>query len=341
MKLSELGEFGLIEQIRRTFAKRSPQAPIGIGDDAAALFVSPGSAVLATTDMLIEGVHFDRSTTDLFSLGWKSAAANLSDIAAMGGSPRFALVALALPSPTTAEQVAELYRGFTRIAKRHGTLIVGGDTCGSLRDLVISVTVLGEAKRKEIVTRAGAAPGDLVFVTGTLGDSAAGLELVRSAEYGVRSKDPNVNKLIEKHLRPVPRVAWGRKIAASRCASAMIDVSDGLSSDLGHICDESGVGAEVSAEQLPLSRALLAMRTLLRPPLWYALSGGEDYELLFTVPPGRLQKLRALRIPARLIGAITKDLRRVLIGPGGRKQTLAPSGYDHFAGPRAGKGPKR
>jgi len=345
MKLEELGEFGLIERIRRSFAKNTFQAPIGIGDDAAALLCSRGSLLLSTTDMLIEGVHFDLDTTDLFSLGWKSAAVNVSDIAAMGGSPRFGLVALGLPPGITVEQVEEFYRGFGRLAGMHGMVLVGGDTCASRSGLIISVTVLGEAKRKEIVVRSGARPGDLVFVTGKLGDSAAGLELLNQGA-GVRGqgsggKSQGARRLIEHHLRPVPRVVWGRKIAQAGVASAMIDVSDGLSSDLGHICDESGVGAEIAAERIPLSRELTAMRGLSRPPLAYALSGGEDYELLFTLPSAKRNKLRSLRIPAQSIGVITKGPERVLIDAQGRRTPLTPSGYDHFAGPRAGKGRKR
>ena len=352
MKLSELGEFGLIERIRRSSAKKDFQAPIGIGDDAAALLCSPGSALLATTDMLIEGVHFDLATTDMGSLGWKSAAVNVSDIAAMGGNPRFGLVALGLPQRTTVEQVEEFYRGFGRLAGRHGMQLVGGDTCGSRSGLIISVTVLGEAKRKEIVARSGARPGDLVFVTAKLGDSAAGREFLKSGSggraqgsrgrsLGPKSQETGVRKLIEKHLRPEPRVAWGRKLAASGCASAMIDVSDGLSSDLGHICDESGVGAEIAEERIPLSKELRSAKGLRLPALAYALSGGEDYELLFTLPPAKRKKLRSLRIPVAEIGVITKGPERVLIDAQGRRTPLIPSGYDHFAGARAGKRRKR
>jgi len=173
MRISELGEFGLIDRIRKTTTKRSAKAPIGIGDDAAALLFSPASLVLTTTDMLLEGVHFDRSFTDLFSLGWKSAAVNISDIAAMGGTPRFCLIALGLPSTFTVEQVAEFYTGLNACLKKFRTVLVGGDTCRSEQGFVISVTLLGEAPRKWIITRRKARPGDLIYVTGTLGDSAA------------------------------------------------------------------------------------------------------------------------------------------------------------------------
>ena len=181
MKISDLGEFGLIDRIGKTAPRNAKRAPIGIGDDAAALLLSPSSVLLATTDMLIEGVHFDLKTTDLYSLGWKAAAVNLSDIAAMGGVPRFCLTALGIPTSLTVEQVDEFYRGFSVCIRKQGTVLVGGDTCSSPKGLIINVTVLGEADRKRVITRSGARPGDLIYVTGTLGDSGAGMELLRIA----------------------------------------------------------------------------------------------------------------------------------------------------------------
>jgi thiamine-monophosphate kinase len=330
MKISDLGEFGLIERIRRTAPRNAKRAPIGIGDDAAALLFSPSATLLATTDMLIEGVHFDLKTTDLYSLGWKAAAVNLSDIAAMGGVPRFCLTALGIPSSLAVGKLDEFYRGFAACIRKQGTVLVGGDTCSSRKGLIISVTVLGEVEKKHIITRAGARPGDLLFVTGTLGDSGAGLELLRSAECGVRNRKPECRKLIEKHLKPIPRVAEGRKLALSGLASAMIDVSDGLSSDLGHICEQSEVGAEIFSDRIPLSNELRSTKGLKRPALEYALSGGEDYELLFTVPPRKIKKLKTLQIAATEIGIITLDRSMRLIDERGQGRTLTATGYDHF-----------
>jgi thiamine-monophosphate kinase len=341
MKISSLGEFGLIEQIRKSAARDARRVRIGIGDDAAALVLSPVSALLATTDMLLEGVHFDLATTDLFSLGWKSAAVNLSDIAAMGGAPRFCLTALGIPPSLTVEDIREFYRGVNACLKKFGAVLAGGDTCRSRAGLVISVSVLGETEQKRIITRSGARPGDRIFVTGTLGDSAAGLELVRSAECGVRSKKPDCRRLIEKHLKPFPRVAEGRKLAKSGTASAMIDVSDGLSSDLGHICEQSRVGAEIIAANIPLSTSVMSLKTLERPALAYALSGGEDYELLFTVSPDKLRKFRSLRLDASEIGVITRGRAAAIIGGDGRKAPLRPSGYDHFGGRARDRRPRR
>jgi thiamine-monophosphate kinase len=243
---------------------------------------------------------------------------------------------------TTVEEVKEFYRGFMRLARRHTLLLVGGDTCRSKHDLVISITALGEAKLSQVITRAGARPGDLVFVTGTLGDAGAGLELLRNTKRGTREKrsaigNPRsmIGKLIERQLRPLPRIAWGRKLAASGCASSMIDVSDGLSSDLGHLCDESGVGVQIREERVPLSRELRSAKGLRGSPFSYALSGGEDYELLFTVRPENVKKLLSLRIPVAEIGRITKAKERALILRGGTKAPLVPSGYDHFKGASA------
>lgn len=340
-KISNLGEFGLIHRIRRAASRSAKRVPIGIGDDAAAVVLSPANLLLATTDMLLEGVHFDLATTDLYSLGWKSAAVNLSDIAAMGGVPRYCLTALGIPAALTVEDVGEFYRGINACLKKFGTALVGGDTCSSRKGFIITVTVLGEAGAKQVVTRSGARPGDRIFVTGTLGDSGAGLELLRSAECGVRSKKPESRTLIEKHLRPFPRVAEGRKLALSGAASAMIDLSDGLSSDLAHICEESGVGAEVYSAQIPLSRALRSMKRLKRPALEYALSGGEDYELLFTVRPEKLGRLKALRINATEIGVVARGRSIALIGEDGRRSPLRPSGHDHFPKKADGERPGR
>jgi thiamine-monophosphate kinase len=335
MKISDLGEFGLIDRIVKTAPSNAKRAPIGIGDDAAALLLSPSATLLATTDMLIEGVHFDLKTTDLYSLGWKAAAVNLSDIAAMGGVPRFCLTALGIPSSLTVEQVDEFYRGLVNCIRKYGTVLVGGDTCRSRKGLIISVTVLGEAEKKHAITRSGARPGDLLYVTGTLGDSGAGLELLKSGS-GVRgqgsgkTRNAVTRKLIDRHLRPVPRIAQGRKLALSGVVSAMIDVSDGLSSDLGHLCAQSGVGAEIFADQVPLSRDLRSAKALTWLPIEYALSGGEDYELLFTVAPGKIKKLKAMRIAATEIGIITRQRAMWLIDERGQGKPLTATGYDHF-----------
>ncbi len=357
MKLSDLGEFGLIEKIRKSTFRGSPSVLIGIGDDAAVLKVSASAVWLATTDMLVEGVHFDLGHTDFHSLGWKAAAVNLSDIAAMGGFPHFCLTSLGIPSAVTVEHISEFYRGCNALLRAHHTMLVGGDTCSSPQGMIVNIVLLGEAARTRVVSRAGAQPGDRIFVTGTLGDSAAGLELLRNADCGMRNERPGktrgtkqqfrckdfeseirnpkseIKKLIERHLRPAPRVEWGQKIALSRCAHAMIDISDGLSSDLAHICEQSGVGAVLHAEKIPRSAALLtATGRLKKPSLHYALSGGEDYELLFTAPPGKINKLQSLGIPMTEIGEITRTRKTLIMDGREKKAPLKPTGYNHFAG---------
>ncbi|MDA8100700.1 MAG: thiamine-phosphate kinase [Nitrospiraceae bacterium] len=331
MKISDIGEFGLIKRIRKTAGRIRKGVQIGIGDDAAVLRCSPGAELLATTDMLLEGVHFDLRTTDFRSLGWKSAAVNLSDIAAMGGTPRFCLATLAIPRHVTVENISAFYRGLNALLKRHKVSLVGGDTCGSLRDLIVNIVILGEVPARQVLKRSGAQMGDIIFVTGTLGDSAAGLELLKAEAKGqVAHRTSTFKKLIEKHLRPRPRVDEGRKLALAGIASAMIDVSDGLSSDLEHICEESGVGALVLAKNVPLSRSLCSVSTLRRSPLEYALSGGEDYELLFTVPREKWRRVKKLPIDATAIGFLTRRRTIILSGIDGKRTVLRPSGYDHF-----------
>jgi len=330
MRISDLGEFGLIRDIQRLSLRKSSSALIGIGDDAAALRVSPSKILLVTTDMLLEEIHFDFSFTDFRSLGWKSAAANLSDIAAMGGVPRYCLTSMGIPDRVSVEQIKDFYRGFHSLMKAHKTMLVGGDTCHSGKEMVISVTVLGETERTRILSRSGARPGDRIFVTGTLGDSAAGLEILKNGR-GPKGKGPEAKRLIEKHLSPVPRVAEGRAIALAGCASAMIDISDGLSSDLAHVCEQSGVGAEIRSDRIPISASLMKFaRGRAMPVLHFALSGGEDYELLFTVPPGKTKRLRSLNLPVTEIGTVKRGKRVFLVDDRNRKSRLKPEGYDHF-----------
>ena len=345
MRISDLGEFGLIRKIKQQTKGRSPSTLIGIGDDAAALSLSPSKKLLTTTDMLLEGVHFDLSYTDFYSLGWKSAAVNLSDIAAMGGIPRFCLTALGIPSSISVEQIKEFYKGFNALCRKYNVDLVGGDTCRSEKGLVVSVTALGEVERKRMLTRAGARPGDLIFVTGALGDSAAGMVLLKAGarvrgpgsrgkgyKSAIRNPQSEIARLIKKHLRPVPRIEWGRKVALSGCATAMIDISDGLSSDLGHICEESRVGAEICADRMPFSKEIRkAADQLNAAPLHYALSGGEDYELLFTVSPSKLKKFLSLKIVSTQVGALIAGNKMFLID-NGKRAVLKPKGFNHFDG---------
>lgn len=326
MRLAELGEFGLIDRIAGR-VPRQAGVRIGIGDDAAALEPTPGCVSLVTTDMLLAGVHFDLALCDPVTLGRKSLAVNLSDIAAMGGRPRHCLLSLAVPRDLPVEFLDRLTTGFLEVAAEFDVALVGGDTCASLGGLVISVTVMGEQRPERVVSRSGARRGDLIFVTGTLGDSALGLKLLRAGERG--------GAAVLRHLDPTPRVREGLALAEAGLPTAMIDVSDGLLADLGHILDLSGVGAGVELARLPLSPAFTAqMPGLGNDPFLLPLAGGEDYELLFTAPPDRkdavTEALAPLGTAVSVIGEITVAGLRV-VGADGSDYPVAARGFNHFS----------
>lgn len=325
--IREIGEFGLIERIAGRFPGGAGVA-IGIGDDAAAVEVSPGRLSLISTDMLVEGVHFDLSLCDPVSLGRKSLAVNLSDIAAMGGEPRHFLLSLAVPSTTNLDFLDNYILGMLQRAEEFGLTLIGGDTCASPDRLVLSVTVLGEQLREKVVRRSGARPGDHVCVTGTIGDSALGLLLLKKGE--------REGAAIARHLDPAPRVREGKALADATLPSAMIDVSDGLLADLGHILDSSLVGARIFRDSLPLSshfREHFAAWT--DESLSLALAGGEDYELLFTVDPESLPSvfslLEKLGTPVAVIGSVTMERGLNVVDADGAKVSCLKKGYDHFS----------
>lgn len=326
MRLKELGEFGLIDRIAERVA-RTAGVRIGIGDDAAALEPTPGCVTLVSTDMLLEGVHFDLALCDPVTLGRKSLSVNLSDIAAMGGTPRHALLSLGVPRELPVEFLDRFIKGFLERAEEFDVALVGGDTCSSRSGLVVAVTVMGEQLPGRVVSRGGARRGDLIFVTGTLGDSALGLKLLRE---GVREGAP-----VLKHLDPPPRVPEGLALAEAGVPTAMIDVSDGLLADLGHILDLSGVGARVELSGIPLSPAFAArVPGPGEDPFIFPLAGGEDYELLFTAPPDRKEAatkaLAPLGTRLSVIGEITAEGMRV-VAPDGSDYPVTARGYNHFS----------
>lgn len=331
MDLSEIGEFGLIRRIQQRFPS-SPLVPLGMGDDAAALRPpSIQNHLLVTTDSLLEGIHFESSLSPMTAVGYKAVMVNVSDVAAMGGAPRYFLISLALTSGQSVEAIDMLYRGMAKAARETGLALVGGNTTFAKDNFSIGVTLLGEVPKKEMVTRAGAREGDLLYVTGTLGDAAAGLALLKEGK-GART----FARLARRHQAPSARWREGRLLAKSRIASAMIDISDGLSSDLFHLMERSGVGAELDLARIPLSAAL-KRRTLQigADPLEYALNGGEDYELLFSVPGKMVEKLEALirrgDLKARPIGRIVQEKKGLVARDRtGRTSPLTPGGYDHF-----------
>lgn len=327
MKLSRLGEFALIESIRRA-TPLGRGVRLGIGDDAAWVESKSGS-MLVTSDLLIEGIHFKLEWTSLFSLGYKAVAVNLSDIAAMGGKPLYLVLALGIPADFDSDKVHDFYRGIKSLCLKTGLALVGGDTNVS-KFLVISVCVIGHAPYPP-VRRSGAKLGNDVYVTGTLGDSALGLKLLQRGPG--RSNRRAFAYLVSRHHQPTPRLTAGALIARRRLATAMIDVSDGLLQDLGHICKASGVGAQVSAAQLPLSDAY---RTLAgKDGLHHALTGGEDYELLFCArrrDRARIEKLQKLiATPITRIGSCTSARNGItVLDSSGHRVSLPVKGYDHF-----------
>ena len=327
MKLSRLGEFGLIEQIRR----KQPigrGVRLGIGDDAAWI-ENPSGSSLVTADLLIEGVHFDLKWTSLFDLGFKSLAVNLSDIAAMGGMPAYAILSLGIPANLDSKDVEEFYRGINALAQPSGVSVVGGDT-NTAKSLIISVCIIAHPPRHPL-RRSAASAGNDIYVTGTLGDSALGLKLLQRG--GAALKKRAAVKLLARHHRPVPRLAAGALLARERLATAMIDVSDGLVQDLGHICRASGTGAVVYNDRLPLSAGYRALAG--KDGTHHALMGGEDYELLFCARRSnrtRIQKLsERIRMPITLIGTCVAGQGVIILDEIGKAiSSRALGGHDHF-----------
>jgi len=327
-----ISELALIRRIREQAAGADQGLIEGIGDDCAVLAATgPSRETLITTDTLVEGVHFDLGWHPPGLLGQKALAVNVSDIAAMGGVPRFALLSLAVPVTASSELIEPLMAGFMAALEHYGMRLIGGDTVKSDQGLVLSVTVLGEVLAGRAVYRAGARPGDQIWVSGYLGQAAAGLELCRLG-YPRLDAYP---ELAAAHLDPVPETALGRLLGESGLATAMIDMSDGLATDLAHICDESGVGAEVRAETLPVCvatrRAAVEFGLDLRR---LTIAGGEDYRLLFTAPAGAAAQVEALAGQAAgkrlfLVGEIVPG-HGVALCDEGRVEPITYQGYDHF-----------
>ena len=334
MKVSELGEFGLIDLLARmAYAARDKEAGawqqliLGIGDDAAAWY-GDASIQLATVDSLIQDVHFRLGIASREELGWRALAANLSDIAAMGGLPKYALVSLALPGHTEVEDVTALYQGMIELAQRFEVAIVGGDI-SSAPQLVINITVLGSTKSqdKHLLTRSAAKPGEKVGVTGYLGGAAAGLEmLTKHLRFGSQA----TASLKKAFLQPYPRVAEGR-LLVEHGVRAAIDISDGLISDLGHICKASQVSARIEIERVPIQPEV--KDNFGDRALELALSGGEDYELLFTASAGVMDKVRAAAsCPITVIGEIMAGEAGEITLVDGKGNPVSPPGvgWEHF-----------
>lgn len=319
-----LAEKALIAQIRRMAqSRRSPRSLLsGIGDDGAVLRPGTGQDVIVTTDFSLEGVHFRREWHPPESIGHRCLARGLSDIAAMGGKPVAAFLSLALPADLSQSWVNRFFRGFKNLADRYGVPLAGGDTAQSNEGVLADIVVLGSAPKGKAILRSGARPGDRIYVSGDLGGSAAAVvQMLREPKKKLkRSNYP-------RHFYPEPRLALGRILRDRGLATAMIDTSDGLSTDLAHVCDESGVGAEIDARLIP--RALVGQPTRF-VDLNLALHGGEDYELLFTASPKKAVPETVAAIPLACIGRVTRSRKMILRHENGPARELKPQGWEHF-----------
>jgi len=318
----------------RWLARKAPgsggRLRLGIGDDAALVEVARGQSLILTTDLSIEDVHFTRRLHPPRAIGHRALARSLSDIAAMGGTPRYALVSLAIPRGTSRAWMDQVYAGMLALARRFAVKLIGGDTARAPAQAMLDVVVAGEVPRGRELLRSGARPGDRIFVSGRLGLSALGLRLLRTKRRGTARRAPTeaiAKAAMQAHLFPEPQCALGRFLSSHGLASALMDISDGLSSDLARLCEASGVGARLWRERIPgvnLEDAEASLRL--------ALHGGEDYQLLFTVPPRKLSRLPAKfgSLPLHLIGQIRKGRGMRLERAEGETEPLQPGGWDCF-----------
>ena len=335
--IDKLGEFGLINHLTRRFKLHNASSVKGIGDDAAVIN-SEGKRVLVSTDMLVEGVHFDLMYTPLRHLGYKAVIVNLSDIYAMNGTPKQITVSLAISSRFTVEALDEIYEGIHHACEMYGVDLVGGDTTSSLKGLVISVTAVGEADEDKITYRNGAKAGDLICVTGDLGAAFLGLQILEREKRlflenpEIQPELDNQKYLVGRQLKPEARKEIVEYLAEMGLKpTAMMDVSDGLSSDMLHICQQSGVGCEIQESRVPVSEDAYEQAIKFNmDPITCALNGGEDYELLFTIDSEDETKL-AGHPYISVIGQITdKELGVTLLTKGGNRHNLTAQGWKHF-----------
>ena len=330
-------ELEIIRLIRRIAAQsRAERVDTGIGDDTAVLRPQPGARLLVTTDVLVEDVHFRRAWATPFDIGWKAMAVNLSDVAGKGGRPLWALVGLALNAPVDLEDVEALYEGMRQAGAPHGVQIVGGDTSTSPHGWFIDITLLGEHEGSPRL-RSGAKPGDAVAVTGTLGHSAAGLAALEAGRSQLAAVRPDALETVTAgHLRPTARVAEGRWLGAAAGVNAMMDCSDGLATDLAHICRDSSVGARVALDRLPVDPAARDVAAALgADAVRWATSGGEDFELLLTCDPSSVPALRdglyrTTGTALTVVGEIDALVGGVTFLDAGGKPVAVGTGYEHF-----------
>lgn len=333
MTLRDIGEFGFIQKMSRGCLIRPQNVIKSIGDDAAAFTVEPDRVSLITTDLLVERIHFIRNSISGFDLGYKSLAVNLSDIAAMGGKAREAFISIAIPQDCQLEYLESFYDGMKNLAARFDVNILGGDTTSSKKDLIINIVVQGTVDRTRMMCRDAACPGDIIVSSGYLGDSRAGLYLILN---NIPADTENLQTLYRAHVLPEPQLHEGRFLAAQPGTHAGIDISDGLSSDLGHIVGQSHVGATLYFDKIPVSESLLKFCSRFEfDPVQYALSGGEDYALLCTLAAQDAADIaakfqREFKKPLFRIGEINDKNRLDMIYPDGSSTPIALTGWNHF-----------
>ena len=332
--LKEIGEFGFIDMIKKICHTQTGGLIKGIGDDCAVIGPFDDKAFLMSTDIMIEGIHFILKSTSPYHLGQKAIAVNLSDIAAMGGTPLYILVSVAVHRDMDAGFLMDMYAGMKDMCTQYSVSIVGGDTSASTGDMIVNITVTGEADVNNILYRSGAGVGDDIYLVGNIGDSCAGLKLIKKE---ATAPEAIALRLKAAHNRPVPMIAEGQAIARSGLASAMIDISDGLVADLGHICNNSKVGARLFQKHLPISEELRAFANINNmDPYKLALSGGEDYALLITAPRKHREAVFRIFDTKKLhkihrIGEITAGKGIEIISLKHTHIFNALHGFDHFA----------
>lgn len=333
LKIEDIGEFAFIRSIMDNCQFSSEKMIRGIGDDCAVIGPYENRVLLITTDVLVEDVHFIMGKILPEHLGQKAVAVNLSDIAAMGGKALCLFLSLAIPNTMSVETLKSIYRGIKNMCKRYRINLMGGDTSASPGGLMISVTAIGDANKREVLYRDSANQGDGIYVTGNLGDSGAGLKLIKNS---FSAPEPIASRLIEAHNIPVPYLEAGSMIARSGLASAMIDLSDGLVPDLHHICESSHTGARLNHDALPISKELSALAQINNfDPYELALSGGEDYKLLITIPEKNIDSFEKMfqdstPCPVYRVGEITKGKNLTILSHDGVEEQLDVRGFDHF-----------
>ncbi|MGD8962783.1 MAG: thiamine-phosphate kinase, partial [Desulfobacterales bacterium] len=331
MSLKKIGEFGFIKKISRGCLIRPDTIVKAIGDDAAAFRNDPEQLALITTDLLVERIHFLREAISGFDLGYKALAVNLSDIAAMGGTAREAFISIAIPDVCQLDYLDDIYDGIKDLAAKFDVNVLGGDTTRSKIDLIINIVIQGMVPESEILCRDTARPADIIISTGFLGDSKAGLHLILNQ---IAANTQGLKTLLKAHNLPQPHLQEGRFLARQAGVHAAIDTSDGLSSDLGHIAEESKVGARLYADKIPISPNLKDFCARFDfDPVDYALSGGEDYTLLCTIAPDRAEDIahdfeNKFKRPLFAIGEITADKQLTLIYSDGKTKPITPTGWD-------------